>query len=280
MLICILWYLLHRSEKKCTKKKTESFYVSKNKVKDTKNTKNDFYKKVNGISYIAWINLDRSRERREHMEEILAHISVPNIRIQAVDGTVEDLETYFVNIDERPRLTGSEIGCTLSHLKAIHTLKEMPGEYFLILEDDVQFDNMNLISYDFKEIIEMAPKSFDILQIFTLRPNEQPFLYSNWILGHNWSTGAYIITRAGIDKMVKRYPMREGVFLFPSSELKGADTFIYENVNTYTFKYNCLDALEKESTIHSGHLDKHRSANFVQREILKRDFGHIVAFKI
>jgi len=236
--------------------------------------KDSVYEKVNGLDYIVWINLERSEKRRKHMEENMSHISVPNERIEAIDGKMEDMDTYFLNTDIRPRMTDSEIACTLSHLKAIHTLQSKPGNYFLILEDDVIFDNLATIPYDLREIIEMSP-SFDILQIFTLRTNEQTFLFSNWVKYNDWSTGAYIINRKGINRIVKRYPMVDGIFLFPMSELKGADTFIYENANTITFKYNCLDALEEESTIHTSHLKNHRSAIFIQREIMKRDFGHL-----
>lgn len=44
------------------------------------------YSKINGISSINWINLDRSPDRRKNMESLLNNVNVPKNRISAIDG--------------------------------------------------------------------------------------------------------------------------------------------------------------------------------------------------
>jgi GR25 family glycosyltransferase involved in LPS biosynthesis len=58
-----------------------------------------------------------------------------------------------------------EIGCTLSHLVAMFTAiaSPNPAPYALILEDDMRLS----LDVDFLEFINLAPKSFGIIQMMT-----------------------------------------------------------------------------------------------------------------
>ena len=120
------------------------------------------YYKINYINGIAWINLDRSIDRKINMENILKNIHIPSYRIKAVDGKNEDVRKIMNGINLERNMTNSEIACTLSHLKAINYLSKLKGYYFMICEDDVIFDNINVINEDLKNIIKKCP-DFDIL---------------------------------------------------------------------------------------------------------------------
>ena len=56
---------------------------------------------LNGIDIIYWINLDRSKERRKHMETVLkdpVFDGIKNERIKAIDGE-KDSHAIRKNID-------------------------------------------------------------------------------------------------------------------------------------------------------------------------------------
>lgn len=89
------------------------------------------------------INLERSRERRKHMEELMKKNPYLDYEFfTAIDGkTLKDREKYF-NIDDYQKeysckpLPG-EIGVTLSNRKLYETIIKRGIEYCLILEDDI-----------------------------------------------------------------------------------------------------------------------------------------------
>jgi len=91
------------------------------------------------------INLDRSTDRLEAITRQLGELGLPFLRIPAVDGKQASPEQKAC-IDERsyqrkhgkPSLPG-ELGCYLSHVKAIQTFMLSDAPFALILEDDAIF---------------------------------------------------------------------------------------------------------------------------------------------
>ena len=76
------------------------------------------------IDIIYWINLERSKDRYQHMIKLLkddVFHGIKKKRIEAVDGNHESIESYlktkFHNIDfrEKPKI----YCCLLSHLNAL-----------------------------------------------------------------------------------------------------------------------------------------------------------------
>tara|TARA_Y100000768_G_C23886703_1_gene637982 strand:- start:317 stop:1057 length:741 start_codon:yes stop_codon:yes gene_type:complete len=99
------------------------------------------------------INLKQSKERRE---SILREVSKQNIKnfqlIEAVDGNElnnKELDLYTFKNKKNynpwsPKLTYSQIGCALSHIKIYKDFIKSNYEYALILEDDAIFlDNFS-----------------------------------------------------------------------------------------------------------------------------------------
>ena len=226
------------------------------------------YNNINYIDHIVWINLDRSENRRKYMENLLQNIDIPNTRISAIDGKYIDLS--ILNSLERP-LTNYEKAVTLSHIKAINYLKEIDGNYFCVCEDDITLNNTLLFNYDLKHIINNAPK-FDILLLSKTYNHKLNNLYTKW---NNDIYGAvcYIISREGIDKLTRiaKYDQYNSSFNV-TTLLSIADWFLYNNTNTYVYKYNFIASLDEESIIHPDHLNIHKNSSIYQLSSIIEDF--------
>ncbi len=233
-------------------------------------------KKINYVSEIVWINLDRSMERRDHMENLFRNLAIKNTRISAIDGKREDVRNMIKNVEINEEMSNYEIACTLSHIKAINYLSRISGDYFMVCEDDISFDNVGLFNIDLKKIIIDAPSDFDILLINKLCLFELDDTYVLWqdyfdqgIDKYIYGTGCYIISRSGINKIMEQF---ESEFIWKSRmELKVADIYLYENLNTYVYKYNFVNLLNENSTIHNDHVGFQQNCCRNQTNIIIND---------
>jgi GR25 family glycosyltransferase involved in LPS biosynthesis len=245
------------------------------------NIDNECYQKINGIDIIYWINLKRSEQRRIHMEKILKYINIPNYRINAIDGD-ENLEDLYQN-NKYNMMTKYEFACVLSHLKTINCAKNMNYKYIMICEDDISFDNLIYFNNDIKNIIKNAPP-FDILMLNSgydkennvyTDLNKENCIYINWNEMHEkhiniYSTACYIMSNNGINELNKLFNVYDNLIISTTKILDKADIFIYKYVNTYTYKYNFISSINKDSTIndrHLIHLKKNHLTN--EQQILK-----------
>lgn len=157
----------------------------------------------------------------------------------------------------------------MSHIKCISYLNSVKGNYSLVLEDDITLDNTCLLNDDLKTIIKKCPP-FDILQIQKIYHKPLSQIYTDWNIelqnGHIAGTAAYIISRQGITKIMKliSYNFDESRFLIQTKNISVTDLFLYQNVVTYTYKYNVISSLEVESYIHNEHVDWHKTTNKIQ----------------
>jgi GR25 family glycosyltransferase involved in LPS biosynthesis len=238
------------------------------------------YQKINFIDHIVWINLDRCEERRNNMIANLSNINVPNTRINAVDGKTENLTKYELDAKlYKKKLSPYEIACTLSHIKAINFLSNTLGNYFLVLEDDVSFDNLILFNNDINNIINKSEK-FDIMLLHKIYQTKLESEYTSWNNefskghdGHIASTAAYIITKEGINKIIEKnkYDTNTNIFLIDDANLDVADKYIYNNLNTLVYKYNFISALAESSMIHNEDIAIHRNSEKYQLNIIFKD---------
>ena len=135
---------------------------------------------LDGIDVIYWINLDRAIDRKMHIENILQNINVPSYRISAVDGEYkEDIYKIIAGLNLERNMNNYEIACTLSHLKAIQYVSKLDGDYFMICEDDIIFNNLNIGNNDLEKIIKKCP-DFDILILHKLYKHKLNKEYTNW----------------------------------------------------------------------------------------------------
>tara|TARA_X000000950_G_scaffold36329_2_gene38831 strand:- start:2011 stop:2790 length:780 start_codon:yes stop_codon:yes gene_type:complete len=161
------------------------------------------------------INLKDATERWHHMKEALDKVGLSYTRIDAVLG--KDLEKPIHEFNEKRFnvLTGKhkshgEIGCYLSHIKALKEFLKSSSDHALILEDDV-----NLPDHLPKLITEAITHSqhWDLLRLSSSRDgqyikianmsSDSQLVYNTKVLKN---TGAYVINRKAakscVDKML------------------------------------------------------------------------------
>jgi GR25 family glycosyltransferase involved in LPS biosynthesis len=203
--------------------------------------------KINNKIPIYWINLERSTKRKEIFENQLEKYNITNHqRINAIDGLNINLKNY--NIIEG--ITKFELGCLLSHLKAINQAFDNKEEYVLIMEDDCNFEYLQYQKYSIEELIEIMNTNYpvwDILQLATTNTPEQNIVLSeenNYISkGFRCCATCYLINKNGINKLINL-----------NNVYKQSDYYLYDSVNTYYltkpyFTYNYSKILP--SSIHN-----------------------------
>lgn len=164
------------------------------------------------------INLEDATKRWTHMKTALEHAGLVYTRVEAVLGKnlkepINELNERLYNILTGKHTSYGEVGCYLSHIKALKEFLESCSDYALILEDDVKlpvhlpkliseaidhrqhWDLLRLSSSKDGQYIKIASMGFD-----------SKLVYNTKVLKN---TGAYVISRkaakACIDKMM---PMR------------------------------------------------------------------------
>ena len=91
------------------------------------------------------INLERARDRKEHMQQLLENYNFLDVSfLAAVDGktlTNNEVSSCFDTKKTYERygrdLNRGEIGCTLSHINCYRQLLNNTPNFSLILEDDI-----------------------------------------------------------------------------------------------------------------------------------------------
>lgn len=154
------------------------------------------------ISYkVYYINLDKSKARREFMEAQFAKLQIPATRIAAIYG--KDLDSEILKKEKKkhnilahyPFPNDGEVGICLTHFKLWKFLAKQPEDFAIVLEDDA------LISNDFFKDLEQLLQKItinDFLDIsgkkgsFILEKNEflvkflmPPVLMIGQIIGRN-----------------------------------------------------------------------------------------------
>ena len=91
------------------------------------------------------INLDRSTDRLASADAQLRKAEIPYDRISAVDGSLLD-QSGIAGLDQRKAaelftspLRVGEIGCYLSHMRAVEKIVALDLPFAMVLEDDFKF---------------------------------------------------------------------------------------------------------------------------------------------
>jgi GR25 family glycosyltransferase involved in LPS biosynthesis len=215
-------------------------------------------KYLNCIDIIYWINLDRSNERKNKMYKLLSDIDIPNQRISAIDGTkISDNDLYSNFIIDKKVISKIEYACLLSHLTAIETFSKSDKNIALILEDDVCLDYMQFWNLTICEIIDNAPKDWEIIMLNYTSFNVVPQLYTENFKGKYSSSAAYIINKNAALKLMSKMKYNNKFYL-NNDCLHTSDSYIYSILKTYVYKYSYFTYHDNnDSTIHSSHLDYH-----------------------
>lgn len=223
--------------------------------------KNKSASKLKGIPHIYWINLDADDYRREYMEKQFKHWEIENhTRISGYDARDDDVSVHLKG-KFPDNITQNELGCCMSHLKAIkHFYENSNDDYCLIVEDDVDFDTVKYWNFDWKSFFSKLPYDWDSVQLTIISTGDiHVKLHLKFI--NDFSAAIYLINRHHASKIIKnhiygeKYRLDNGVKPRAVSEDTILDTGKVYSIPL--FLYN----LELGSTIHPEHIDMFHKAS-------------------
>jgi GR25 family glycosyltransferase involved in LPS biosynthesis len=96
-------------------------------------------------------------------------------------------------------VTPGEVGCTLSHYKAVELGYNQGCEHILIFEDDFTFTE----NPDWETIFKEVPEDYDLLYLARnpLHPEKEEQISDNIIkVDYTFNNQAYLVSRAGMKK--------------------------------------------------------------------------------
>jgi GR25 family glycosyltransferase involved in LPS biosynthesis len=205
---------------------------------------------MEGVDVIYWINLKRAKERRKHMENLFkdpVFDSVEKIRFHAVD-TPRVMKKFTLPLESvlsvNHKVTEKEYACLASHLDAIRMFSNSKFETALVLEDDVSLDLKPYWHKPIQQVMEEAPKDWDILKLqhqdhlkkghyvkLTYPCYDEKFNTKNTC---NWGTSAYLIHKRAALKLMKLWNGK--TYRLPNT-FHVADYLLYDLLTTYVYKY-------------------------------------------
>ncbi len=177
------------------------------------------------------INLDKSTTRFEKFKNTFDPLELTISKISAVDGNSIDFKVFSNDIECRREMGRSiqpgEVGCFLSHRKALENFLKTDSEYALIFEDDA------VPTAQFKDVVESLTKSFlkEKKNVIAINLGATDFKYSSPYL----NLGSHTL------RCTHRFPMlatcvlwtRYGANLFIKNSSKV--TMPYDNFLRYLF---------------------------------------------
>lgn len=128
---------------------------------------------------IIWINLEKSIGRRRYMTQEFSKLGLSPApsRVEAVDGAKYLLQPWsepwihprlhhlHMELLKGQKLSAAELGCTLSHLKALDCAHRLGVSATLILEDDVDFSCTGLWPQSLSQLVGRAPVDWNFIQL-------------------------------------------------------------------------------------------------------------------
>jgi hypothetical protein len=242
---------------------------------------NDKIKLINNIDIIYWINLEKSIDRKKNMEELLSNIDIPNERINAIDGFIEDnisTKYFYEENNIYPNYCNKEYAILLSHLNTIYkfaNIKEnLKYGVAMICEDDLSFDFINYWKIDLKNIIEEAPNDWEIIMLgyFSLKINRKN-IYEKW--NNEWSAICYLINYKKIQKINDF--KKDEKWICKKTDLMVSDNYIFSKFTTYVYKYPYMTfPNDNSSTFHIDHLNYHKlykASNYIVLENMYEEYS-------
>jgi GR25 family glycosyltransferase involved in LPS biosynthesis len=163
---------------------------------------------------VYYINMDKDKERNAFMVGQLNVIASTYQRVRGVEGfKLENTSHGVINglefINKYDALTAKELGCTLSHLLAIHTAFKANCQIALICEDDASFETCALTA-SLKDVVANAPHDWEMIELYVggekyTSEDQAQLQYSLFEASSpGWSNVAYFINRSGMEKLLRR----------------------------------------------------------------------------
>ena len=224
--------------------------------------KNKAAYKLKNFGPVYYLNLDDQPERKIYMEAQFKYWEIEDYtRISAYDGRDDDLSDILKG-RYPDMMSGGEIGCTTSHLKAIkHWLANSDSPYAIIMEDDCSLDLVRYWNFTWSDFIAKVPYDWDLVQVAIICTGDINIkIHKRFV--NEFSTACYVITRHHAEKMVRlhcrkdKYKLDNGVRPRPV-----ADDLLYNSGNSYAIPL-LLYKVELGSAIHPEHMPVFQEPNY------------------
>jgi GR25 family glycosyltransferase involved in LPS biosynthesis len=157
------------------------------------------------LKHTFYINLEERKDRLHHIENELNKMEIKGERINAVKSKQ------------------GNIGCTLSHIRAIETAKQRGYKQVCIMEDDIKFTNPELFKKQLKKFSENIEIQWDILLLAAnvAPPHQSIEDYCSRVFNAQ-TTGSYIVKQHMYDVLINNFkesaklqmqnPVEKGMF--------------------------------------------------------------------
>jgi GR25 family glycosyltransferase involved in LPS biosynthesis len=216
---------------------------------------NQVASKLRGLPPIYYINLDTQTKRAAYMEAQFQHWGIEHWqRIAAHDGQDGQDLSHLLYGKLPEQMNFGEIGCVMSHLKAIeHFLSQSDAPCALIMEDDCDLSVAHHWPFAWHDFFVQIPYDYDIIQLCIINP-VQVYLQLHRRFVNDFSTACYLITRHYAQKLVQlhcrgaQYQLDQGAL--PRAV---ADDLIYNAGNTFAIPLFAFN-IEFKSAIHADHI--------------------------
>ena len=223
--------------------------------------KNKAVHKLKGIGPIYCVNLDGQPERWEYMETQFKYWEIENYtRIPAYDGRDDDLSDIITG-RYPDNMSGGEIGCTTSHLRAMKEFLKTDAPYAIMMEDDCSLDLVQTWNFTWKDFYTNFPYDWDVVQIAIICTGDiHVKLHKRFV--NDFSTACYVINRPHAEKLVRfhcrgeKYKIDQGV-----KPRAVAEDLIYNSGNTFAIPL-LVYRHELGSSIHPEHIDAFHKGNY------------------
>ena len=182
-------------------------------------------------------------------------------RISAYDGREDDLSDILTG-KYPENMSGGEIGCTTSHLKAMkHFIDTSDAPYAVMMEDDCSLDLVRFWNFKWNELYAHFPYDYDVVQLAIICTGDiHVRLHKRFV--NDFSTACYVISRYHAEKLVRlhcrgdKYKLDQGVKPRPV-----ADDLIYNSGNSFAIPL-LVYKFELGSSIHPVHVDAYHKQNY------------------
>lgn len=168
---------------------------------------------------IYLVSLEKDLKRREILRERFPNTFDNFIHINAVDGRCLTAKEYYEKarpyfIKHNKIMSPAELGCTLSHIKALESFLLTNEPYALILEDDVIGNDADIQAV-FKLANHLSSKTVLLCGNQDALPSKNRFVrrakidelcqVSGYSYGFFWGAFSYLVTRESALQIIKKH---------------------------------------------------------------------------
>lgn len=229
------------------------------------NDKNKAAYKLRGIPRIYYINLDDQTDRKKSIEDQFSYWEIENYeRISAHDGRGSNDLGEFLKGTYPKSMSSGEVGCTISHLKAIKHWLDTTDEsedVLIVMEDDCDISTTSHWGFSWRDFQSKLPYHFDVVQLAIINPSELHVkLHLRFV--NDFSTACYMIRRHHAEKLVKLHCRGDKYKIDQDIKPRAvADDLIYNSGLTFSIPL-FLYKIEMGSSIHGSHVDVFHKSSY------------------